>query len=137
MDASDFTVRYRKRDGRPEVFDAFRAAWLLATPEEIVRQEVLHYLVREKGFARGRIMTEVALRYGTRTLRCDAIYYDAFRSPEIVFEFKAPGIELDEKTMAQAGRYFQIIAPKKLVLSNGHVHYTFSMEARAWQAGIH
>lgn len=136
MDAAEFRVKYRERDGRPEVYDAFRSAWMLATPEEVVRQEVLHYLVRERGFARGRIMTEVSLRYGTRTLRCDAIYYDALRSPEVVFEFKAPGIELTQKTMAQAGRYMQVIGPKKLVLSNGNIHYTFSTEKHTWQAGL-
>ena len=41
-----------------EVFDQVRKAWVRATPEECVRQHLLHALIHERGFPREWIVVE-------------------------------------------------------------------------------
>jgi hypothetical protein len=43
------------------LFDPFRQAWVVASPEEIVRQKLLHVMITQLGFPRELLAVEIQL----------------------------------------------------------------------------
>lgn len=52
------SLKLRKQDGQTFIHDPIRKKHLVQTPEEVVRQLVLAYLLEEKNFPKNRIRTE-------------------------------------------------------------------------------
>ncbi|WP_236978491.1 type I restriction enzyme HsdR N-terminal domain-containing protein [Membranihabitans maritimus] len=102
-----------------KVFDRIRRKWLQIQPEELVRQCMIHYIVNEKKAIPTRIAIEKTIKVFGQKRRFDIVYYNANLTPHILFECKAPGVNLTEQTFEQAIWYnYQVSAPF-LILSNG------------------
>jgi hypothetical protein len=57
----DYKIAVREQNERGEVFDLVRKKWVPLTPEEWVRQHVLHYLIFDKEYPRSLIAVERGL----------------------------------------------------------------------------
>lgn len=105
---------------KEQVFCDWRKKWVRLTPEENVRQQVLHYLVEQLGYPASLIGVEVAIEVGAGvTKRCDAVVYTPSLQPLMLLEFKAPEVTLTQTTLDQAAVYNTTIRAPYLVLANG------------------
>ncbi len=95
---------------------------LVCTPEDWVRQHVIHYLISEKKVSKGRIASEFPLKYNERSKRADLVLFDVFGVPNMIVECKAPEIPLTEKVVHQIAQYNSQLNVDRLFLTNGLQH---------------
>ena len=98
---------------------------VVLTPEEWVRQHLIHYLVAHKSLAQGRLAVEVSLKVNSLSKRADIVYYDETLQPHLVVECKAPEVKLTSETVFQIATYNSQLNSKFLLISNGLDHFIF------------
>ena len=119
------TLKINKKNNQFFVRCLVRKKQILLTPEEWVRQHLIHYLVYFKGFALGRLAVEVNLLVNGLAKRADLVYYDEKLSPSFLFECKAADVHLTTETVFQIATYNSQLNAPFLVISNGIDHYIF------------
>lgn len=120
-----FPYRFSEENGKKFIYDDFRKKWVLFTPEEWVRQHILHFLVDKKKFLPGLIAIERKVKHTTDQLnRFDILCYHQDGKPYLLVECKSPQIEMDHSTFMQTAHYNASIKAKYIVVSNGLVHYS-------------
>jgi hypothetical protein len=105
-----------------------RRKYVALTPEEWVRQHFVHYLIEHKGYPAGLIGNEVELNVGEKKLRCDTILYNKVAQPQMIIEYKAPQIKLQQKTFDQISAYNLLLKVDYLIVSNGLQHVCCRMD---------
>jgi hypothetical protein len=113
----------RQEEGAYSIFDRCRKIFVDLTPEEWVRQHLLHFLVEEKKFPESLIVVEKSLKLNNTQKRADVIVYDNSLKPLLIAECKEPGVQLSQQVLDQALRYNLVFNVSYLVLSNGISHY--------------
>lgn len=119
-------VQRKSDDGQTRLWDPCRKKWLIATPEEWVRQHAISYLYC-LGYSFALIETESGLRTGFKDKRSDALVYKN-AAPYILVECKAPSIKIDQKVFNQAFNYNQSLKAKYLYLTNGKQHIFWDVQ---------
>ncbi|MFO7864590.1 MAG: type I restriction enzyme HsdR N-terminal domain-containing protein [Salinivirgaceae bacterium] len=125
-----FEMRHQLRDGREEIFDFVRQIWVLNTPEEYVRQHLLHYLIEQLEVPRGLLAVEMPIKVNGMDRRCDIVIYTNSGKPKMIVECKAPTVKITQKAVDQAGSYNLTLKTPFLLISNGLQHYSFSIDYR-------
>ena len=110
------------------IFDFLRRKYVALTPEEWVRQHFVHYLVEHKGYPKGLLGNEIELKAGEKRLRCDSILYNKLAQPQMIIEYKAPTIQLQQRVFDQITAYNMLLHVDYLVVSNGLQHYCCRMD---------
>lgn len=123
-----FDVKLRGTREHPEIFDFLRNRYVALTPEEWVRQHFTHWLVSQKGYPKGLLGNEIALRCGDKTVRCDSIVYGRDAQPLMILEYKAPTVSLTQRVLNQLSAYNLLLHVDYLVMSNGLEHYCCRMD---------
>lgn len=123
-----YDVKTGEKDGRQTIFDFLRRKYVALTPEEWVRQHFVHYLVEQKGYSKGLLANELELRVGDKRLRCDTVLYDTTLHPRMIIEYKAPTVQIQQKTFDQIVVYNLLLHADYLVVSNGLQHYCCRMD---------
>ena len=98
---------------------------VVLTPEEWVRQHLIHYLVAYKSLVQGRLALEVSLKVNSLSKRADIVFYDETLQPHLVVECKAPEVKLTSETVFQIATYNSQLNSKFLLISNGLDHFIF------------
>jgi len=119
-------MRTRVYNNKEQIFCAWRHKWVRLTPEEWVRQQLLHRLVEQLDYPASLIAVEVPVEkiatvdspLSTRK-RCDAVVYDPSMHPLMIIECKAETVALSQKTLDQAISYNRKLNVPHLLLSNG------------------
>ncbi len=114
-----YTPNIKNIDGKEQIFCEWRRKFVRLTPEEWVRQQVLHALVDELAYPKARIAVEMAIQVGERKKRCDAVVYNAQLQPICLIEFKAESVPLTQQVFDQAAVYNRELAVKHFIISNG------------------
>jgi hypothetical protein len=123
-------LRIRKNEqGKPEVWDMLRKKWLNFSPEEHVRQALIHHLVLQCNYPPGLIAVERQISYGAMKKRFDIVVFGQDRKPWLLAECKAPDVSLNDVALRQLLQYHHTLSCPFWVLSNGHEH--FCADARA------
>lgn len=119
------------RKGEEEfIFDIFRKKLILLTPEEWVRQHILHYLHTHLGYPKGLLKVESGVNYNRRIKRSDIVVYDNLGKPYMLVECKAPSVKIGQSTLEQAAMYNRTLKASIVLLTNGLTHYTFRLSAQ-------
>ena len=111
------------KDDKQQVFDVLRRRFVVLTPEEWVRQQFVHFLIRHKGYPAECIGNEVSITLGATKKRCDTVIYGNHAEPLMVIEYKSPNVEITQKVFEQICRYNIKMKVEWLVVSNGLQHY--------------
>ena len=106
-------------NGKEQIFCEWRHRWVRLTPEEWVRQQLLHFLVEQLDFPASLIAVEQAITVGAANKRCDAVVYDNAMQPLVLIECKAETVALTQKTLDQAVTYNRKLNVPYLLLYNG------------------
>ncbi len=119
--AVDF--RFQKNEkGNLQVFDIIRKKFVEATPEEWVRQHIIHYLINHKEVPASMISVEKQLLLNKTKRRTDLVVFNSNLKPILLIECKAPEIEINQFTVNQALRYNLELNVASVFLSNGLNH---------------
>ena len=112
-------TRTRIINNKEQIFCEWRHRWVRLTPEEWVRQQLLHRLVEQLDYPASLIAVEQAINVGEAKKRCDAVVYDRQMNPLMVIECKAETVPLTQKTLDQAITYNRKLNVPFLMLHNG------------------
>jgi type I site-specific restriction endonuclease len=104
---------------KDQIFCEWRHRWVRLTPEEWVRQQLLHYMAEQLDYPSSRIAVEQAITVGDCKKRCDAVVYDVALQPIMIIECKAETVPLTQKTLDQAITYNRKLNVPYLFLYNG------------------
>ena len=122
-----YPIKIQEKGEKRQIFDFLRRKWVALTPEEWVRQHFTHFLVEHKNYPQALLANEVELRIGEKRLRCDTLLYNKELRPRMIIEYKAPTIQIQQKTFDQISVYNLLLKVDYLVVSNGLSHYCCKM----------
>ena len=128
LNLPEYEINVAEKDGKQQIFDFLRRKFVAMTPEEWVRQHFVHFLVEHKGYPKGLLVNETELRIGDKRLRCDTVLYNKNMQPQMIIEYKAPQIQIQQKTFDQIAVYNLLLHADYLVVSNGIQHYCCQMD---------
>ncbi len=114
-------LRLKRRNGVLYVWCILRKKDLVCTPEEWVRQHLIHFLIAS-GFPMGLLASEYALEYNGRSKRADVVVFDRDRQPRMIVECKAPDVPLSEAVLHQIAAYNRTLNVEYLMMTNGLQH---------------
>ena len=66
---------------------------------------------------------EVQLKLNGMSRRCDTVIYDRTLKPRVIVEYKAPTVNITQRTFEQICRYNMVLQVDYLIVSNGMTHY--------------
>lgn len=125
-----YPFKLKQKDEKLYVFDELRKKHLLCTPEEWVRQHVVQFLIREKGYPKSLIQLEGGLTLNTLAKRHDILVFGTAGEKILLVECKAPQIKINQAVIDQASRYNHIHKAPLIMVSNGlqHLFYAVNFE---------
>ncbi len=110
------------------IFDIVRKKYVSLTPEEWVRQHLIHYLIEEKKYPISLIAIEKQLIINNLTKRTDILVFNSEGMPEIIVECKAPSVKITQHAFDQISRYNLKLNANYLMVSNGLEHFNCKMD---------
>ena len=121
-------LRLTRAEDKHFVFDPIRRKNIVLTPEELLRQLIVLYLLETKKYPAHRIGIETGIEWNGLKKRCDIVVYDAQVRPWFLLECKSPKVPLTQAVFEQAARYnLQLKAPF-LAISNGLATYCAGLD---------
>ena len=110
------------------IWDVLRRKHVALTPEEWVRQHVIHFLITHRGYPRGLLCAERGHRYNQRQKRTDLCALGPAGEPLLLVECKAPSVPITAAVAQQAAVYNQTIGAPLLLLTNGLQHFCWRVD---------
>ena len=121
-------LKLRKVEVDIEVWDIVRRRWVALTPEEWVRQHVVHSLHEQMGYPLELIQVEGKIELNGLTKRCDVVVYGRGVKPMLIVECKKAEVKLSQQVVDQICRYNTVLRVPYLYVTNGIEHWV--MEAK-------
>ena len=129
LNLPEYEYKVKKRDdGSWAIWDRLRVRWVALTPEEWVRQHFVEWLIAEKKFPASLMGNEVSITQNGIARRCDTVVADRMGQPLVIVEYKAPDVNISQKTFDQIVRYNMVLKARYLIVSNGLQHYCCHMD---------
>ena len=108
-----------EKEGRLFIYDFLRKKYVVATPEEEVRQQLLDYLVNELSYPKGLISVESGLLYNKQLKRTDIVVFNNSGAPYMLIECKRNEVQLKKEAVYQLATYNRQLNAQLLVITNG------------------
>ncbi|QQS51999.1 MAG: type I restriction enzyme HsdR N-terminal domain-containing protein [Bacteroidota bacterium] len=124
-----YSFNIQNKGSKKEIFDEIRRCFVVLTPEEWVRQNILKYLVTEKGFPNGLISIEAGLRVNRLKRRYDGLIYSRQNLPLVLLECKAPAVSINQAVFDQIFAYNTSVSAPYLLITNGMNHFFLKRNA--------
>jgi len=116
----DYSFQIKDMDNTRKIFDIIRKKYVVLTPEEWVRQNILHYFLHEMNYPKGLISVEKEIKVHNLKKRYDIVIFDQQQKPWMLIECKEPGVNISDLTLEQLMRYHQVMQCPFWMLSNGN-----------------
>ena len=123
LNFSNFNFRFKKKDHFVFIFDEIRKKFVVLTPEEWVRQHVVHFLIYEKKYPKNYVNVEKQIMVNGTIKRYDVVVFDALGNYDLLVECKAPQVAITQNTFDQIARYNITLQANILMVTNGLNHY--------------
>ena len=104
------------------IFDLIRKKYLILTPEEWVRQNLVRYFINDLNYPKGLIKTESSLKYNNLKKRSDILIFNNDMTHFLVVECKSYKLKLNKSHLSQSATYNKIYKSKYVMISNGLDH---------------
>ena len=128
LNFSKYQFRFKNSENKIAIFDEIRKKFIILTPEEWVRQHVVHYLFAEKSYPKSWINVEKQIKMNGLTKRYDVVVFNPDGSIFLLVECKAPEIKISQQTFDQIARYNLALKAEYLMVTNGLEHYFCQMD---------
>jgi len=119
----EYNFRIINQNNKPYIFDRHRKKFVSLTQEEWVRQNFIEYMIEEKKYPASLISIEKQLVINGLKKRYDAVVFNREAKPIVIIEFKAPTVEIKQKTFDQAAVYNSKLQVGFFIISNGISHF--------------
>jgi len=119
----NYHFKYKKVKDKTYIFDIVRKKFYLLTPEEWVRQHILHYLIFTKKYSKNLIAVEKKIEINQTFRRFDVVVFNHNMQAYILIECKSPDVKISQSTFDQINQYNWLIKAPYLFLTNGMKHY--------------
>ncbi|MCC6817300.1 MAG: type I restriction enzyme HsdR N-terminal domain-containing protein [Bacteroidia bacterium] len=128
-----YNFNTKVEQGNALIFDIIRKKYVRLTPEEWVRQHLLHYLIEDLNVPKGLIAVERSLVFNGLTKRFDICVSNRNGEMTLLIECKAPQVKLSQQTLMQAGTYQKVLNVQLIAISNGinHIFMRLVKDAKA------
>lgn len=123
-----FEHKITESEGKLLIFDVIRKRNIVLTPEEWVRQHVIHLLISHYGYSRSLFRVERGTTYNSLQKRTDIVVYNREGKPHLLVECKAPEITINQYVIEQASRYNKTINTPFLSVTNGLKTFCFTAD---------
>ena len=124
----DFKLSIKSKENKKFIFDSIRKKWVLLTPEEWVRQNIISYLVKIKKYPKSHLQIERSLKVNSRLKRYDILTLDKNFNVLLLVECKSPTTRISRSAFDQVAQYNLEISSKYIMVSNGIKHYFCEMD---------
>ena len=118
VDFPSYDFKVQSMHGKDQIFDPCRKKWVVLTPEEWVRQNMLQYLIQVCKDPIELIAIEKTIQLGSLNKRFDILVYQE-TTPWMIIECKEAKTTLNDKTILQLLQYQQVLDARFLIASNG------------------
>ncbi len=120
-----------------KIWDPIRRKEVEATPEEVIRQKVITWLVKGVGVPQMKVEVEVSIPnsnwYADILVRsAKAIGVEA--ETQLLIEVKRPSVSIDGIVFAQLERYMKLLNPLWVVATNGKEFFYFKKGESGYSA---
>ena len=112
------SFKTKTKENRAFIFDGVRKKWVLLTPEEWVRQNLIAYLLSKKNYPESLLAIEKEILVNDLKRRCDIVVYSN-NIPWMIIECKEPETPLNDKVLTQILNYNIALQVRYLIISNG------------------
>jgi hypothetical protein len=123
-----YPLRLKDEAGLRWVFDEVRKKFLVLTPEEWVRQHLVHFLIQQKQFPKSLIQLEGGLKYNGLQKRSDILVFNQLGEKILLAECKAPSVKITQDVFDQIARYNFVHRVQWLLVSNGLEHFCCKLD---------
>ena len=123
-----FESRIKKNNGKTVIFDVIRKKFTVVTPEEWVRQHLIHFLINQMKYPKSLILVEDGMKVNKMIKRSDVVIYNRSGEIFLAVECKSTRVKLTQKSMDQLSVYNQHYKANYLVLTNGLQLYVCKMD---------
>lgn len=123
-----FEHKIRKDKGKVAIFDIIRKKYIFLTPEEWVRQHLVHYFIHQLHYPKSMISVEDGLKVNKMLKRSDIIIYNRHGKVFMVVECKSAKVKLNQNSMIQLSTYNQNYNAEYIALTNGLQVYVCKMD---------
>ncbi|MFC3810649.1 type I restriction enzyme HsdR N-terminal domain-containing protein [Lacihabitans lacunae] len=120
--------KFKEIEGKQHIYDTLRNKYILLTPEEWVRQNMLWSLINELKYPKSLIKLEGGLNYNKLQKRTDIVVFDRTGKPFLLVECKAQEVPIDQKVVEQASRYNLIHKAPYICVTNGVKTFCFHID---------
>jgi hypothetical protein len=125
-----YKFRFKNKENKLFIFDILRKKYVSLTPEEWVRQHIVHYLISVKNYPTSLIAIEKKLMIYGLTKRTDILVFNTDGNPFIIVECKAPSIKITQATFDQIAQYNLKLNAQYLIVTNGLEHFYCAMDLK-------
>jgi hypothetical protein len=123
LNLPSFGLKIKEENGIYHIFDHIRKKYLVLTPEEWVRQHLIHFLIEVKKYPRSLMKLEGGLKLNSLQKRSDILLFNNNGKKIILVECKAPSVKITQDTFDQIARYNFVHKVEWLLVSNGIQHF--------------
>ncbi len=123
-----YTFRFKNSENKVAIFDEIRKKFVILTPEEWVRQNVVRFLLDEKKYPKSYVNVEKVIKINGLTKRYDVVVFQPNGQLFLLIECKAPEVAISQNTFDQIARYNMVLEAKYLMVTNGLNHYFCQMD---------
>lgn len=111
------------------IWDVIRKKYLVLTPEEWVRQHMVHFLANHLNVPLNQILVERGVQTAQLHSRFDIAIVTSKGACMAVVECKASTVTLNQDTVQQLMRYADELHPRWLIVTNGLKHLIFTWDS--------
>jgi len=119
----NYIFKIKSSENKRFIFDIIRKKFVILTPEEWVRQHVIHFLINEKKYPTSLIAVEKQLILNKLKKRTDIVVFNPSGLPAIIVECKAASVKISQDTFDQIARYNMSLNATILMVTNGVESY--------------
>ncbi|MDR2123235.1 MAG: type I restriction enzyme HsdR N-terminal domain-containing protein [Flavobacteriaceae bacterium] len=129
-----YSFQIKENNSLGYIFDEVRKKWVILTPEEWVRQHVVHYLKIEKKIPDSAFLIEKKLTLNRQIKRLDILVMKKIH-PWLLVECKASEVPLTRETFEQAARYNIQLKAQYILITNGlqHIYFFFDTDKNEYR----
>ena len=122
-----FEHKLKVENSKDYIWEPIRKSWILLTPEEWVRQNLIRYFADVLAYPMGLMQSECQIKVGKIKKRFDLVIMDKNLNPWLICECKGPNINIDASVFQQAAIYNSKLKCPYLAVTNGMKHYCFEI----------
>jgi hypothetical protein len=124
-------LQIKTMEGKQKIFDPVRKKFVVMTPEELLRQLTLQYLLQGMHYPINRIRSEIGIEVNGMPRRCDIVVFDQAVRPWLLVECKSPKVPVDQSVMSQAVQYNTALGVPFVAITNGLQTYCCGIDYTA------